>query len=62
LLSAKGGASMAAGWVIFLSMVFTLKLIWSEFKNWKRKYDTKIERLKRVNRSYARQIAGEEKR
>jgi len=51
---------MAADWVIFLIMVITLKLIWNWCKEWKRKYDTKVERLKRVNRSYARQITGEE--
>lgn len=49
-------------WIIFIIMVFMLKLIWNWHKDWKHRHDAKVERLKRVNRNYARQIAGEEKR
>lgn len=46
-------------WQTFLIMVLMLKLIWDWHKEWKRKYKAKVERLKRVNRNYARQIENE---
>ena len=53
---------MTADWIVFLSMVIVLKLAWDELKNWQREQNKKLARLRRVNRNYARQIAGEEKR